>query len=384
MSRIDPIQVAQFFALPGAAELVEAFSAIPPGPVRDSVVNHAQVLAQAAGWTAPVPWVGTALAEPSRLGVPVPRLPSPYAEGLSAKSPDGKIIERLLRGEAAHVIADDLGVRLGVVLALRKRAERDGVKFPGEPTKEKKAHPLKGRPANVERMPVPAPPYWWEDPASPVWDNPSLLPHNSDVGLGTMAAMGPLDSRNYATMTRAARNQGLTLRQYMANRFEIVRRTDEGESPTQICKAMKVVQSATVYGLLAKIGRGRMETLNARPLPKAAPAEPGEDAEPAQDALKSASAAMHGDAMPEHRFKSGLAAKIAAAQMWGFPDLPAYDAARDKVRRLRMLGRRNLEIADQLGLSEPFVKGAVAYWKAHGTLFPDLMSTGRPPKVRAA
>ena len=49
MSRtIDPLALAQFMILPGAAELVEAFSVLPPGDVRDSVVSHAQVLACAA------------------------------------------------------------------------------------------------------------------------------------------------------------------------------------------------------------------------------------------------------------------------------------------------------------------------------------------------
>jgi len=38
MPTIDPIRLAQFMVLPGAAELVEAFAALPPGEVRDSAV----------------------------------------------------------------------------------------------------------------------------------------------------------------------------------------------------------------------------------------------------------------------------------------------------------------------------------------------------------
>ena len=53
MPTIDPLRLAQFMVLPGAAELVEAFSAIRPGPLRDSIVHHARMIAENDGRNPP-------------------------------------------------------------------------------------------------------------------------------------------------------------------------------------------------------------------------------------------------------------------------------------------------------------------------------------------
>jgi hypothetical protein len=259
MSAIDPLKMAQFFALPGAAELVEAFSAIPPGAVRNSVVSHAQVLAQAAGWSPPIPFVVNpeGRIEPPR---EPKRLTSPFSEGLVSASVEGQIVERILKGEADHVVADDLGIKLGVITQLKRAARLGGVVFPGDgPAKGWKPVQPKGQRTSgkiaTERFPVPSPPYWWEDPNSPVWDNGRLLPSYSETGDGTLAAVGPLDYRNYATMTSAAARHGITLRDYIAQRLEIIRRAEAGEMPPKIALDLKLSAYA-VYSILAKIGRG--------------------------------------------------------------------------------------------------------------------------------
>ena len=190
MPSIDPIRLAQFMVLPGAAELVEAFAALPPGEVRDSAVAHVQVLARACGWSAPpdIP-----MGEPAGAlehHTP-PRLASPFAENLTAASVDGQVVERALRGEPPHVIADDMGVKLGMVTRLMAQARRHGVVFPGDdrarpgatvPLAKTSANPtvrqVQGNAAKAGvfkkaaesrrafRALVPDPPYWREDPQS--------------------------------------------------------------------------------------------------------------------------------------------------------------------------------------------------------------------------
>ena len=72
------------------------------------------------------------------------RLPSPYAENLTSQSLEGQIVERLLRGEADHVVADDLGVKLGALVRLKAKARREGgVRFPGDNETTGDARPWK-------------------------------------------------------------------------------------------------------------------------------------------------------------------------------------------------------------------------------------------------
>ena len=389
MSNIDPLQLAQFMILPGASELVAAFSAIPPGPVRDSVVNHAQVLAVASGWTPPIPFVMDAGGRVAPKTEPR-RLTSPYAEGLSAKSLDGQIVERLLRGEADHVVADDLGVGLGVIVRLKAKARREGrIVFPGDGDEKPKAwktsvkkDAAKGkRKLNLAKLPVPDPPYWWEDPNSPVWDNPRLLPSYAESADGTLGALGPHDYRNYRTMELAAARHGLTMRQHMAQRAEIVRRIGAGERPTFVALDLRVSGYA-VYSLLSKIGRGRMETLNAladfegadEPEPEALPEDVPEPETPSATAPDPAPPVLDDEPppdVPSPHAASALAAKKLAAARWGFESLEAYEAMRVRVRELRLRGWHSLQIEAATGQSKMFVKAAIQFWrKEQGVVFP--------------
>jgi hypothetical protein len=347
MSGIDPIRLAQFMVLPGAQELVDAFSAIPPGPIRDSVVHHARVLAEASGWNPPAPF---AAHETARIITPPAKhLPSPFAEGLASVSAEGQIVERLMRGEPDHVVAADLGVKLGLIVRLKRKARQEGgVVFPGDEKPQPKPRPKKGYKLKLDRFPVPDPPYWWEDPASPVWKNPNLLPAFSEDARGSMAAIGPLDRRNFATMAQAAARHGETLAQYIERRYEIIRRTDSGETPTEISLAMRI-GPFVVYDVLSRVGRGRMETLAAKLIA---------DPPPAPVSLPPA----HGGALYQ---------KQQAAGRWGFTSVEAFDAMRERVREYRARGWHQLRIANAVGMSLPFIKATVKYWSSErGVKFP--------------
>jgi hypothetical protein len=393
MSAIDPIRLAQFMVLPGAAELVEAFSAIPPGPLRDSIVHHAMMLAQTAGWQ-PTPEHAARV-----VGVyppAAPRLASPFAEGLSSTSAEGQIVERVLRGEDPDAVAVDMGVRPTLVKRLMATARREGgVVFPGDDDTPRAAKTTKtaGKRAkpHFDRFPVPAPPYWWEDPASPIWNNPSILPTFSEDAKGSLAAIGPLDRRMFATMANAAARKGLTLQGLIARRYEILAKIDAGQTPTAISLEMRITPY-DVYGLLQRVGRSRrMDELTSRPMmpenpaqeaakPPAAvmtapePLRPLSAFPPPAQAASGADASTHAGAQYQ---------KQAAAERWGFPSVARFEDMRKRVRDLRSAGWHPMWIAKEVGMSRDFVKATIQYWRRErGITFPPApYRTGAKAKV---
>jgi hypothetical protein len=369
--------------LPGAAELVEAFAALPPGEVRDSAVSHVQVLAKACGWIAPNDIrVGE---QPGAVEHHLPpRLPSPFAEGLQSRTVEGQIVERAMRGERPEHIADDMRVKLGLVIRLMAKARKEGgVAFPGDADQPATAKKPKGKlkrqgAGKLFGVPVPPPPYWWEDPLSPIWDNPSMLPTLSESGNGTMAGLGPLDSKSFKVMSEAAGRHGMTLRQYIAQRYEILRRIEAGDMPSAVAIDMRVT-GYTVYGLLTKVGRNRMAVMMAE--------------KTAADGLGADGASPHrGEAQGQPTGTPGAAAGGRHGQnwsdprrgpeRWGFPDLDSYEAARLRVRNLRLQGVGPGLIAEQIDMPIPFVKNALDHWQDQGAKWPAI--TKQAPRGTAA
>jgi len=369
MPTIDPIRLAQFMVLPGAAELVEAFAALPPGEVRDSAVSHVQVLARACGWQPPGPFESRHMAatlpppDPYRPGGRPPKLASPFAADLTAQSVEGQIVERALRGEPPAQIADDLRVKLGLVARLMDKARREGgVIFPGDDPKPAKPKTGKGRlRRQAYGVPVPAPPYWWEDQDSPIWENPSLLPTLSESGAGTLAGLGPLDSKSFKAMAEAAARHGQTMRQYIAQRFEILRRIGAGEMPTAIAIDLRISAYA-VYGLLAKVGLNRMAVMMAE--------------KTAVDGDRRSGAPIYRAGAQQAPTGSRTALEAEDTRRgpgrWGFPDLESYEAARRRVRELRGLGMGPGMIAGEIKQPPEFVKNALDHWLAHGVKWPPI------------
>lgn len=240
MNMLDPARIAAFFTLPGAVELVEAFSSIPPGPVRDSIVAHAQALAVASGWPAshaasvqqpiyqPAPraepmiaWVGKKpIAAPAaqangqdadgvvwRNGRPgkmirqpaydqrgrdgkVKRMPAserffPFPsgqvpdtdDGMVSASGEGQIVERVLQGSTPKAVAQSLGLDVEVVYKLMDRARKAGVVFPRDGDKRVKTNRSKASPFMRRVLTrLPTPPQPWW------WEDPdSPIWDNGDL-----------------------------------------------------------------------------------------------------------------------------------------------------------------------------------------------------------
>lgn len=151
---LDPIRIAQFFALPGADRLVDAYSALPPGRLRDAAIEHVEAIAEAVGWRAPSmdipapppppkPNGHAALAQPAAPQIAGPRI-DPEDERPSGGGQEQEVVRRLIGGDAPQKVAEDLGLRLGAVSRIRSEARTAGVIFPDNTKIERGA-------ASVER-----------------------------------------------------------------------------------------------------------------------------------------------------------------------------------------------------------------------------------------
>jgi hypothetical protein len=96
-------------------------------------------------------------------------------------------------------------------------------------------------------------PFWFEDPDSPVWDNPALLPSRVDVNHRSFAFAGPTSLLTFRMMESTAKRNGKTLRQYVAQRWEVAQRVLAGESPTRVAASMRLPEHF-IYGVLAQVG----------------------------------------------------------------------------------------------------------------------------------
>jgi hypothetical protein len=140
---LDLLEMARFLVLPGAEGLLRAFARIPPGPLRDSVIQHAEVIAQTysaapAEQQMPDPLLTAAHtspmippAAPKHAALPNRRKPENVEEAI--------IAARLAGKNKLEIIASTGATRQAVEGAL-KAAIRAGVKFPPvqvvpEPTK---------------------------------------------------------------------------------------------------------------------------------------------------------------------------------------------------------------------------------------------------------
>ncbi|HEY1878472.1 MAG TPA: hypothetical protein VGG68_00920 [Caulobacteraceae bacterium] len=287
MNMLDPARIAMFFTLPGAVELVEAFSAIPPGPVRDSIVAHAQAL---AAISAPRPqqidygtFNSSVTMRPFQAEAPPPEpmiswqgpKPPPLLN-LVASSAEGQIVERALRGETPKAIADSLGVNIEVVYSVQARARREGrIEFPGDDRGKNvsKASPLMRKVNGVMAAPAKGP-FWFEDPNSAIWDNPHLLPTRVDVNRRSFAFAGPTSTLTFRMMESTAKRNGKTLRQYVAQRWEVAQRVLAGEAPTRVAASMRLPEHF-IYGVLTQVGYTATQAASDQQRPIVGHAPPG-------------------------------------------------------------------------------------------------------------
>jgi hypothetical protein len=127
---IDPLTFARFLVLPRATELLEAFAAIPPGRLRDTIVEHAHALAEAHQSAPPQYRAPDPL--PAALGLPeAPRaLPRRSNAEPPAGTPKTRAVKMRLDGKHIHEIVKATALTPHQVYDAIGEARKAGVKFP--------------------------------------------------------------------------------------------------------------------------------------------------------------------------------------------------------------------------------------------------------------
>lgn len=197
MTQTDVMTMARFLVLPGASELLDAFSRIPPGKLRESAVLHVQAIAETysdapAAQHMPDPLLMAAQAVPA----PEPKLPA--LEGRrkpKSADPDVQAMELLLQGKPPHLIAEELGLPMSQVLEAKRKGAAAGLIFP----------------------------------------KPKPKKHKNRFAM----TLADFDARGLAVAQKAANRRGLDLETYVARRSLSVTMAVEGQHIKAIVEATK-------------------------------------------------------------------------------------------------------------------------------------------------
>lgn len=307
--------VARFFQEDGADRLVAAYTSLPPGPVRETLLSHvetmsAALVAQMGGSPYALQVTGVADAAvapaPPKLGAPAASTPVAALEGpkfVSATS-DGRVVERALQGMRPADIAKVEGVPLSHVERTLQKARREGgLTFPWDA----------------------------EAVAKPAGLNPDKAPNGKRV-LGALR--------------RSAADQGVELDDYVTTLMTYLRRRQAGEPAAQLAQEMGVsVGTADGWWSRRQVYLDMWE-------PAARAPHPGENARE-------------------------LATATRAAKRWGFKSADEYLANRDKARQLRMEGKWPEDIALAISADPAFVRAAIHSGEQQGMKFPLLINVQR-------
>jgi transposase-like protein len=220
MTQTDLMTMARFLVLPGASELLEAFSQIPPGRLRESAVAHVQAIAETYS-SAPVeqqmpdPLLTAAQGAPEPVRViETPRETLPALTPIEALSnrrrgvpksddPDVKAIELALQGMSPQNIAVELNMPISSVMWARKKALRAGLIFPK----------IVGRRGGSKKK--------------------------KKFQASFAMTLDDLDMRGIGIATAAASRRGLTLESYIERRRITVEMAQDGRHIQAIINAVK-------------------------------------------------------------------------------------------------------------------------------------------------
>lgn len=205
---LDMLELARFAALPGAARLVNAFAVIPPGPLRDSVITHAEVIAQTYA-SAPVEHrmpdpIALLSADPPR-AAPVA---SRTGKAPPTESPDAMAVKLRLEGLPIPEISRRTGLTAQAIYQAVGRARKAGLAFTrakGETDVQPKAWPT---------------------------------------------SIAEVSQQGFHRFARAAADRGLTPEQFIERRQLALKMAMEGADYQTIMQATREPKSSTIGGWL--------------------------------------------------------------------------------------------------------------------------------------
>lgn len=358
---LDPISFARFLLLPGAGRLLAAFGDIPPGPLRESVIHHAEVIASTYTGAPPkhrMPDPIKELARTANVSLPPQRLdtitgrpPPPLNEPITAdgNDRDSKIIAMRLKGHTPSVIAKRMKLTQGIVWSVLAKARKAGIDIP------KRAAP-----------------------------GAAMTGHNWHSSTATMSAQALKASQ------KAADRRGITVDEYLERRRIAVEMAQQGHGYDTIIKAINEPDEKVVSAWLSN---ARMSGISIPYVGGVTPAlEPL--AEPPADAIEAAAAAPQEpqdapepdirrdptlravDPTSEPIFgllaemhQGALRAMESAAQRRG-QTLQEYVERREKIARMGLAGFNVTQIVKELGEDRTFVRDTFISAERRGVKFP--------------
>ena len=324
----DATALARVLVMPGAAELFDAFSRIPPGSLRQSVIDHAQVIAQTYTdapdeMRMPDPLITAAklsertapvIAEPEK-----PRLPKALA------GHEAQVIEARKAGVPVAVIAREAHIATGEVSKIIAAARRAGISFPN-------LRLATGRPLDKKT--------WITD-------------FNLLSGQGT------------STVQRAARARGMSPQQYLQAKQEAVDMAVAGHGYKAIIAKLRVDRKTISLWLSNARAAGFSIPYAARDNV----AEQFGETEPAASNVVRPTRFFGPWSAAQHS-RTKIFIERAAVRRNMTPE--AYMDLQESIVRHRMSGIGGNEIAVLTGQNHHFIKDVLATAKQRGANYPPL------------
>lgn len=333
---IDPMAMARFLVLPGAARLLEAFASIPPGPMRDAVIHLAETTASTyTGAPAhhrmpdPLRAIGAGSSDNLRLTNTGRRAP-PMGDTL-----ESRIIELRMEGLTPAVIAHQLNCSAHQVYQACTKAKKAGVPIPGRE--------LKGT-REAKRWTT-----RFED----------------------------LSAQGMAMTTKAAETRGITAQQYLDRRQLALEMAMGGAHYEAITEATGEADSKVISAWLsvARAAGHEVPYITHSDADDAEPdappvAEPEAELEPFQDAEILGAARVF---PPASNLALGAEKAMRGAAERRNMTLQAYEDLRESIVQHRLAAKTPTAIAQLTGEPITFVKDTLAKASQdYGVVFPPI------------
>lgn len=320
MSDDQLFTMARFLVMPGAAELLDAFSRIPEGPLRAATIAQVQAMAEAyAGSPAtaqdPLTRLAGAAPPPARpTPVEPPKaLPAPAETRTRRGQPktlEEQVIDLRMKGKGAKDIAEETGAPRQEVSAILNAATRGGMAFPkrAAASTESKTFPL----------------------------------HKTE-----------LSSQGQAAMERAALQLGKSLEQYLAARRALVRMRKTGAPMGRIAAETGFPEKTLWAWLYTARGAGLDLPLRTE--------EHDAEFEPVYPLPIEQMEPRHQTVLRQAAARAGLTVE-------------AYQERQRDIVRRRLAGGYPTQIAEALNLPRHEVGHVISAAQAAGYVFPVLLT----------
>ena len=333
-NHLDPMMLARVLVMPGAQDLFDAFSRIPPGPLRDSVIQHARIIAdQYTGAPAQYQMVDPLLAAAQAMPPPGamlearerPAAPAPRLQGFEAE------VVRLRHDRLnPSQIAQQLGVKTYRVDKVIAEARRAGVKFPTV----KEADPARA---------------------------PEKRTFQTNVD--------DLSRQGHALAARAAQRRGLTLEDYMERKRRSVELAQQGMPTAEIAKLVNM--DAKAVGLFLSNARAVGIVVPYNYVRASEPA--GEEPDPPRQNVVPVDGRYFG---PATAMRGAALTAVQRGAMNRNMTVQAYLDLQESIVRQRIAGVTIEDLLRQTGEPDYFIRDVLSAGKQKGAVYPRL-PTGR-------